>query len=91
MPSAIIFVSKNDAENRLSGETPSPTLALSMPRNRAPTNRKQKNKKKISSLVKYITLDKVIYFPNWDLNNLTFEKIVILQDILARKKRQEEM
>ena len=43
------------------------------------------------SLGKYITLDELIELSDWDLKIISFEKIAILQDILVRKKRQEEM
>ena len=45
----------------------------------------------ISSPGKSITLDEVIELPNWDMKNISFEQTTILQDILARKKGQEEM
>lgn len=90
MPSSTIVVSVTNAQDKPSGETPSPTLALVVQSSKNPEKGKGK-KKKIHSLGKFVTLDEVIEFLDWYLKNLTFEKIVILQDILERKKIQDEM
>jgi hypothetical protein len=54
---------------------------------------KQKKKVKHSPQAikgKYDTLDEVILIPNWDTKNLTYDRIKTLQELLAKKTKQEE-
>ena len=88
--SATIVFPRIKVQARLNGHTLSPTLILAMLSSSTPKKRKGK-KKNDSSPSTTITLDEVIEIPYWNFNNLTCEHIIILQDILARKKQQEEM
>ena len=46
---------------------------------------------KDSSLDIQVSLDEIIEMIKIDLENLTFEKTIILQEILAKNKKQEEL
>lgn len=48
-------------------------------------------KKKIKSPRKPMTLDEVIVIPKFDTDNMTLDEMRILQDVLAKKTKQEEM
>lgn len=37
------------------------------------------------------TLDKLIMSPNWDKNNLNYDQMKTLSELLAREAKQEEM
>lgn len=46
---------------------------------------------KDNSLYITISWDEVTAMPKWDLENLTLEQTIMLQDIFAKKKKWEEM
>lgn len=88
--SATISSPSIEAQARPRGDISSPSLTLAVPRSNTP--KKSKGKKfKDNSLDITISLVEVIDIPKWNLANLTFEKTVTLQEILAKKKKQEEM
>lgn len=86
MPSNTISISGTNAQEKLSGETPSPTPVLVMPSINTTKKYKRKKKKKISPPSKSNTMDEFIELLDWDLMYLTFEETIILQDVLAKKE-----
>lgn len=63
-----------------------------MPSSNTP-NSKENRKKKIKTKYprgiqgKIVTFDELIMIPKWDTKNLTYDHIVTLQDLLARKTK----
>lgn len=73
----------------MSGDTPSPS-PKEVSRNNTSTPHRGKAIKDCSLDIEFI-LDDVIEMPQLDLENLMLEKIIFLQEILVKKKRQEEL
>ena len=88
--SATISIIGTKVQERSNGDIPSPTLTLVVSSNITPKKSKG-NEIKEKSIDNTIILDEAIDMTKWDLANPSFEKIVILQGILVRKKKQEEM
>lgn len=65
------------------------SLPLNVSRNNTP--RKKLWKKKARSPVKPVTLEEVIMLPKYDPKIIIFNKNQILQDLLKRKTKQEEL
>lgn len=52
---------------------------------------KKELKKKVKVSSPEVKIDEVIVIPKWDSDNLSYEKMQILQDLLKRKSKQEEL
>lgn len=71
-----IVVSRKYAQAQPSGENPSP--------------RKRRSIKDVSLAIE-VSQDEIIEMPQLDLANLILEQTILLQEVLAKKKRQEEI
>ena len=85
-----IIVSNMDAQEKVSGETPSPTPKVVLSNNTPSSRRKRKVIKDVSPNIE-VSLDEIIEMSQLDLENITLEKNIFLQQILKKKKRQEEL
>ena len=74
----------------MSGDTPSPTLKVVLNGN-TPSPRRNRKAIKDVSLDIEVSLDEIIEMPQLDLKNLTLEKAILLQEFLAKRKREEEI
>lgn len=87
--SSTIVVSSTDTPTGLSGETPSPTPKL-VPDNNTSSSSKGKWIKDTSLDIE-VSPDEVIEMVRLDLTNIALEKTILLQEIMAKKKKQEEL
>ena len=67
------------------------TLALHLAVSSNDSLRKKLLKKKIRSPIKHVTLDEVIILPKYDPESIMFDQMKILQELLKRKMKQEEL
>lgn len=88
MLSANIVVSSTNIQERPSGDTPLPS-PKEVTHCSTPSPRKEKAIKDSSSDIQ-VSLDDVIEMPQFDFANLTLEQTILLQEILVKKKKQEE-
>ena len=79
-----------DAQEKVSGETPSPTPKVVLSNNTPSLRRKRKVIKDVSPNIED-NLDEITEMTPFDLENLTLQKYLLLQEILKKRKRQEEL
>lgn len=89
-PSTTIVISSINAQERSSGDTPLSTPKV-VPTYITPSlNRKRKEIKYVSPDIE-VSLDEIIEMPQFDLANITLQQNIFLQEILKKKKRQEQL
>ena len=89
-PSATIFVLSTDPPTLLSGDSPLTTPKEVLSSNTPSLRTRGKSIKDRSPDIE-VSLDEITKMPELDLENLTLEQIIMLQEILVKKKQQNEL